>query len=79
MHQRRVTAQLSRQFTIKEIDIGMAADLGTLQLMSTITGNDSTFREMAYTSRYLGAEEAQRIGFVTKIFDDTTKMQEGLL
>lgn len=27
------------EFTIKEIDIGMAADLGTLQLVANITGS----------------------------------------
>ena len=32
------------EFTIKEIDIGMAADLGTLQLMPNIIGNQSAFR-----------------------------------
>lgn len=32
------------KFTIKEIDIGMAADIGTLQLFPVITGNSSFFR-----------------------------------
>jgi hypothetical protein len=32
------------KFTIKEIDIGMAADLGTLQLFPKLIGNQSTFK-----------------------------------
>ena len=37
----------------------MAADLGTLQFFPNITGNESTFREIAYTGRYLPAKEAK--------------------
>ena len=35
----RILMFISRKFTIKEIDIGMAADLGTLQLLPNIIGN----------------------------------------
>jgi len=45
----------------------MAADLGTLQLFPKLIGNQSTFKELAFTGRYLGAEEALQIGFVSKI------------
>lgn len=31
----------------------MAADLGTLQFFSNVTGNESTFRELAYTGRFI--------------------------
>lgn len=58
------------QFTIKEVDIGMAADLGTLQFMSESVGSESTFRELAYTGRYFKAEEAKNMGFVTKVLPD---------
>jgi delta(3,5)-delta(2,4)-dienoyl-CoA isomerase len=34
----------------------MAADIGTLQLFPKNVGNQSTFRELAYTGRSLGAE-----------------------
>ena len=45
----------------------MAADLGTLQFMPNIIGNESTFRELAYTGRFLKADEAKQIGFVSKV------------
>lgn len=44
------------EFSIKEIDIGMAADLGTLQFLPNIIGSESTFRELAYTGRMLKAD-----------------------
>jgi hypothetical protein len=46
------------QFSIKEIDIGMAADVGTLQRLPRIIG-DGMLRELAYTGRTFGAEEAR--------------------
>ena len=57
----------------------MAADLGTLQLFPRLVGNQSTFKDLAYTGRYLEATEAQQIGFVTQIFKDKTQLEAGLL
>ena len=34
-------------FTIKEIDIGMVADVGTLQRLPKLIGNQGIVREMA--------------------------------
>ena len=67
------------QIIIKEIDIGLAADLGTMQFMPNIIGNESTYRELAYTSRPLLANEAKEIGFVTKVLPSKQAMQEELL
>ena len=36
---------------IQKTDIGVAADLGTLQRFPKIIGNDSTARELALTAR----------------------------
>jgi Delta3,5-Delta2,4-dienoyl-CoA isomerase len=36
-------------FSIKEVAIGLAADLGTLQRLPRCVGNQSLFRELAYT------------------------------
>ena len=40
------------KFTIKEVDIGLAADIGTLQRFQKVVGNDSWTRELAYTARF---------------------------
>ena len=36
----------------------MAADIGTLQLFPKLVGNQSVFKELAYTGRYMKADEA---------------------
>ena len=61
-------------FCIQEINIGMAADVGTLQRLPKIIP-DSKMREMAYTGRRMYAEEAKETGLVS----DTYKSQEDML
>jgi len=46
------------QFTIKEVEIGLAADIGTLQRFQKVVGNESWARELAYTGRVFKADEA---------------------
>lgn len=48
-------------FSIREVSIGMAADLGTLQRLPKIVGNDSLVRELAFTGRDLAAKEAKEV------------------
>ena len=36
----------------------MAADLGTLQLFPKLVGNQSVFKELSYTGRYMKSDEA---------------------
>ena len=61
-------------FCIQEINIGMAADVGTLQRLPKIIP-DSKMREMAYTGRRMYAEEAKEAGLVS----GTYRSQEELL
>lgn len=57
-------------FTVKEVDIGLAADIGTLQRFPKIVGNESLARELVYTARRFSAEEAKQLGLVSKIMPD---------
>lgn len=66
------------QFSIKEIDIGMAADVGTLQRLPRIIG-DGMLRELAYTGRQFGAEEAHNIGLVNRVFADQESLLAGVM
>eukprot|EP00450_Noctiluca_scintillans_P011755 CAMPEP_0194490184 /NCGR_PEP_ID=MMETSP0253-20130528/9484_1 /TAXON_ID=2966 /ORGANISM="Noctiluca scintillans" /LENGTH=280 /DNA_ID=CAMNT_0039330779 /DNA_START=46 /DNA_END=888 /DNA_ORIENTATION=- len=54
-------------FIIAEVNIGIAADLGTLQRLPKVVGNDSVVRELALTGRKLTASEALSLGLVGKI------------
>jgi enoyl-CoA hydratase len=60
-------------FTIKEIDMGMVADLGTLQRLPKIIPTGIA-REMAYTGRNIVGQEAERIGLVNRSFADLETM-----
>jgi enoyl-CoA hydratase len=63
-------------FSIKEIDIGMVADVGTLQRLPTIIP-DAIVRELAYTGRNMSADEAKEVGFLNRVFEDRdTLMRE---
>lgn len=48
-------------FQIKDVDVGMAADMGALQRLPKIVGNDSLLRELIYTARRVGATEAKEV------------------
>jgi enoyl-CoA hydratase len=61
-------------FTIKEIDMGMVADLGTLQRLPKIIP-PGIAREMAYTGRNVSGREAERIGLTNRSFPDAETMQ----
>ncbi|XP_065194787.1 delta(3,5)-Delta(2,4)-dienoyl-CoA isomerase, mitochondrial-like [Sycon ciliatum] len=57
-------------FQIKEVDLGLAADVGTLQRLPKIVGNDSLVRELALTAAKLDARRALEIGLVSRVFPD---------
>jgi delta(3,5)-delta(2,4)-dienoyl-CoA isomerase len=57
-------------FCIKETDVGLAADVGTLQRIQHVIGNSSLARELAYTSRRMYADEAKSAGFVSSVHPD---------
>ena len=48
-------------FSIREVIIGMVADLGTMQRLPKIVGNDGLAREMAFTGDDLPANEAKDV------------------
>jgi len=64
-------------FSIKEIDIGMTADVGTLQRLPKII-NPAVVRELAYTGRQILADEALSIGLVNRVFDSPAALIAGV-
>lgn len=60
-------------FCIQEINIGMAADVGTLQRLPRIIP-DSKMRELAYTGRRMLADEAKESGLVSDVYNSQEEM-----
>jgi enoyl-CoA hydratase/carnithine racemase len=64
-------------FCIKEIDIGMTADVGTLQRLPRLIG-EGMVRELAYTARKFGADEALQMRLVNRVFESREALQKGV-
>jgi len=64
-------------FSIKEIDIGMTADVGTLQRLPKLIG-EGMARELAYTARKVDAVEAKEIRLVNRVFETPEALREGV-
>ena len=62
-------------FSIREIDIGMAADVGTLQRLPKLVP-DGVARELAYTGRNMSAEEAREVRLLNRVFPDRESLLE---
>jgi enoyl-CoA hydratase len=65
-------------FVIQEINIGMMADVGTFNRMPKQLP-EAVVRELGYTGDKLGAERAERLGFVNALFDTHEALVEGAL
>ncbi len=65
-------------FTVQEIHIGMAADLGVLQRLPKIVP-PALAREMAYTGNRVGAERALAVGLVNAVLPDAPSLLEAAL
>lgn len=55
------------KFSVKEVDIGIAADIGTLTRLPKVVGNYSWVKDVALTARIFGAEEALKVGYVSEV------------
>jgi enoyl-CoA hydratase len=65
-------------FCIQEINIGMVADVGTLQRLPKLVPL-GIVKELAYTGRRLGAQKALGYGLVNEVFDNAQAMIEAAL
>lgn len=63
-------------FCIQEINIGMTADLGTLQRLPKLIP-EGIVHELAYTGRRLSAQRALTVGLVNEVFDSQEAMLTG--
>lgn len=65
-------------FCIQEINIGMTADVGTLQRLPKIVP-EGVVRELAYTGRRMSAQRAKEIGLVNEVYPDHAAMLAGVM
>jgi enoyl-CoA hydratase len=65
-------------FVVQEINIGMTADVGTLQRLPKLVP-DGIAREMAYLGGRLPAQRAYEVGLLNGIFDDHQAVIDGTL
>lgn len=56
-------------FQVAEVDVAITADLGSLQRLGYLIPH-GVLRELAYTGRRMGAEEAERYGLVNRVEED---------
>jgi enoyl-CoA hydratase/carnithine racemase len=64
-------------FSVKEVDVGMTADVGTLQRLPKLVP-DGIARELAYTGRRFDAAEARQIGLVDRVYDSPDNLRRGV-
>jgi enoyl-CoA hydratase len=65
-------------FCIQEINIGMVADVGTLQRLPKLLPM-GLVKELAYTGRRMSAAKALALGLVTEVFDTHEAVVAGAL
>jgi enoyl-CoA hydratase len=65
-------------FCVQEINIGMVADVGTLQRLPKLLPM-AIAKELAYTGRRLGAARAAALGLVNEVFDTQSAMLDAAM
>jgi enoyl-CoA hydratase len=70
-------ASTDAYFSVREIDLGMVADVGTLQRLPRLVG-EGIARELAYTGRNIDAGEAAAIRLVNRVFASPEALTAGV-
>lgn len=64
-------------FSVKEVDLAITADLGTLQRLPAIVGYGNAM-ELALTGRVFPGLEAKQLGLVSRVFESKMALEEGV-
>lgn len=64
-------------FAVKEVDLALAADLGTLQRLPGIVGYGNA-ADLALTGRRVSAAEAKAMGLVSRVFPTRLALDQGV-
>jgi len=73
-------AETDTKFSVKEVDIGLAADVGTLSRLPKVVGGITSWvKEVTLTARPFTSEEALQNGFVSRVVKGKANLiREGL-
>ncbi|KAL8799009.1 MAG: hypothetical protein Q9182_006221 [Xanthomendoza sp. 2 TL-2023] len=63
-------------FAVKEIDIGIAADLGLLSRLGKMTASESWVKDVCFSGRVFRAAEALRFGLVSRVVGGARENEE---
>lgn len=66
-------AAADASFCVKEVDLGIVADIGTLQRLPKIVG-EGRAREWALTGKLFNAHDAQRAGLINEVATDPASL-----
>ncbi|XP_062110745.1 delta(3,5)-Delta(2,4)-dienoyl-CoA isomerase, peroxisomal isoform X2 [Humulus lupulus] len=64
-------------FSVKEVDLAIVADIGTLQRLPSIVGYGNAV-ELALTGRRFLGPEAKQLGLVSRVFNSKQELEEGV-
>ncbi|CAI0381371.1 unnamed protein product [Linum tenue] len=64
-------------FSVKEVDLAITADLGTLQRLPAIVGFGNAM-ELSLTGRRFSGQEAKELGLVSRVFGSKEELGEGV-
>jgi len=65
-------------FCVQEINIGITADVGTLQRLPKVVP-EGVARELCYTGRRMSAERAREVGLVNEVYASQEAMLEAVM
>lgn len=66
----------SMKFALKEVTNGITAWMGGVQRIQKIIGWDSWVREILFTGRFVNADESNRVGLFSRVFDTYKEMMD---
>lgn len=61
------------RLAVKEVDIGLAADIGTLARLPKAVGSLSWVKDVCLSARFFDAAEALRVGYVSEVHETKAK------
>lgn len=63
-------------FSLKEVNLGIVADLGGLQRFGKCVGSKGFVRDVCFTGRDFGSEEALKHEFVNSVYESIQSMMD---